>query len=89
MSRFVKGHIRGYKQVVLNIPEEIFRKATHALRFKGSELKEYLVDFLKKTVTIEKTDKYTRDSVWNIVGMGKSKVGDLSTKHDKYLYGTK
>jgi len=85
MSKLTKR----YKQIILNVPEEIFKRATHTLRIKGYELKDYLMDFLKKSVKIEKGEDYSNDSVWRIVGLGKSKLGNLSSKHDKYLYGLK
>ena len=31
---------------------------------------------------------YDADPLWEIVGIGKSREGDLSTQHDYYLYGT-
>ena len=39
MSKFTKRH----RQIVLNIPDEIFKKATHTLKIKGNELKDYLI----------------------------------------------
>lgn len=30
-----------------------------------------------------------KDTFWNIIGLGQSQRGDLSTEHDKYLYGWK
>lgn len=77
---------RGYKQIILSIPEDIFNKATHSLKIKGNELKDYLMDIIERTVTVEKGSNYSRDPIWNIVGLGKSKVKDLSVRHDKYLY---
>jgi hypothetical protein len=80
---------KGYKRIILNIPEEMYKKAAHTLRIKGNDLKDYLMDFIKKSVTIEKKAGYDKDSIWGIVGLGKSKTGDLATKHDAYLYGSR
>ena len=85
MSKIIKRH----KQIILSIPEDIFRRATHTLKIKGDELKDYLMDFLEKSVKIEAKPDYVKDPIWNIVGLGKSKAGDLSIKHDKYLYEAK
>ena len=30
---------------------------------------------------------YQHDSVWRVIGSGRSKDGDLSIHHDHYLYG--
>ena len=78
---------KGYKQIILNIPEDVFKKANHILKIKGIELKEYLIDFLKRVVSVKKKIDYAKDPIWDIVGLGKSKEGDISVKHNKYLYG--
>jgi hypothetical protein len=85
----MKKQEKGYKQIILKVPEDVFKKANHIFRIKGIELKEYLVDFLKRVVTVEKRIDYSKDPIWNIVGLGKSEEGDVSVKHDKYLYGLK
>ena len=84
----MRKQTRGYKQIILSIPEEVYKKVSHIIKVRGIGLKEYLVDFLKKGVTVERKIDYSKDSIWNIVGLGRSKERDISIKHDKYLYGT-
>lgn len=80
---------KGYKQIILRIPEEMYKKATHTFRIKGNGLKDYLMDLIRKSVTIKKNADYDKDSIWGVVGLGRSKAGDLSAKHDTYLYGSR
>ena len=41
---------------------------------------KYLEDYHEKI-------NWKNDPLWNIIGSGKSHIGDLSTEHDHYLYG--
>lgn len=40
----------------------------------------YLEEYHKKI-------NWKKDPLWSVIGSGKSHAGDLSTKHDDYLYG--
>ena len=41
---------------------------------------KYLEDYQGKI-------NWKNDSLWNIIGSGESRIGDLSAEHDHYLYG--
>jgi len=48
-------------------------------------------DIVRKAVASlfhqEKGKNWESDSLWNMVGAGRSVEGDLSVEHDHYLYG--
>lgn len=49
----------------------------------ASLVRDAVSEFLKK----RKAKNWEKDTLWNLVGSSHSKDGDLSVKHDRYLYG--
>ena len=75
------------KRTQVYFPEDMH----NALRRKAKKEKTTIADIVRKAVTEilkrEKMKDWENDPLWNIIGAGSSKEGDLSINHDKYLYG--
>ncbi len=67
-----------------------YDKLREKSRLTGKPMSEYIRESLGKY--LEEDDRgeaQPDDPVWNIAGRGESNNGDLSTKHDQYLYTRK
>ncbi len=75
------------KRTQMYFPEDIIIE----LKKKASKEKTTIANIVRVAVSEllkkEKAKNWEKDPLWNIVGSGISKDGDLSVNHDKYLYG--
>lgn len=77
------------KRTQMYLPEGVLRE----LKKKAGEEKTTVAGIVRSAVAEflgkKKTKHWENDPLWNMVGTGSSKDGDLSVRHDKYLYGKK
>ncbi len=62
---------------------ELRKRANEEGQTIASLVRDAVSEFLRK----RKAKDWERDPLWNLIGSSSSKDGDLSVKHDKYLYG--
>lgn len=64
-----------------------YGKLREKSRLTGKPMSEYIRESLGKYLDEEdQAEARPGDPIWNLAGRGESDSGDLSTKHDQYLY---
>jgi len=75
------------KRVQMYFPEDLFQRLTKTAKQEklpvAAVVREAVLNFLQRRE--EKRD-WENDPIWDIIGAGESKDGDLSVNHDVYLY---
>ena len=72
------------------LTDEQYKQLKQKSRLTGKPMAEYVRESLGKYLDdIDQPLENTEDPIWQIAGQGKSQNGDLSTDHDRYLYGDK
>jgi len=75
------------KRTQMYLPEDVMVELRNRADEEGTTIasivREAVSEFLKKG----KKKDWVDDPLWNLVGSSRSKDGDLSERHDKYLYG--
>jgi len=77
------------KRTQLYLPEEVLAKLKVKATAQKRSLAQLVRDALGASLKEKEPEDWRRDSLWNMIGCGSSKEGDLSAYHDKYLYGKK
>ena len=72
------------------LSDEQYKQLKQKSRLTGKPMAEYVRESLGKYLDeIDQPREHSEDPIWQISGQGKSQNGDLSTHHDRYLYGDK
>ena len=78
------------KRTQLYLPAELHEQAVRYAKARGLSLAAVvriaLHESLDRTGRVSKRG-YEHDAIWKLVGAGQSQDGDLSARHDQYLYG--
>lgn len=74
----------------IRLPEEVLK----ALKYKAIEEKKSVNQLIREAIEMSlavaaQTEKHIKDPFEEVIGIAKSGIKDGSTKHDRYLYGTK
>ena len=74
----------------IRLPEELLK----ALKYKAIEEKKSVNQLIREAVEVSlasatQSKGGTKDPFENIIGIAKSGIKDGSTKHDRYMYGSK
>lgn len=76
------------KRVQMYFPQDLFRRLNEAARQEklsvSAVVRKAVLSFLQRR---EEEKDWENDPIWDIIGAGESKDGDLSVNHDVYLYG--
>lgn len=76
------------KRVQMYFPEDLFQRLTETAKQEklpvAAVVRKAVLSFLQKR---EEKKDWENDPIWDIIGAGESKDGDLSVNHDVYLYG--
>ncbi len=72
------------------LTEELYDQLKQKSKQSGRPMAEHVRESLDKYLAEPEIASIAEeDPIWNITGRVKSAEGDLSTKHDQYLYGRK
>jgi metal-responsive CopG/Arc/MetJ family transcriptional regulator len=77
------------KRTQMYFPEEMLREMKKKAKEEKSTVAKIVRNAVSDLLKQERAKDWKEDSLWNMVGAGDSKDGDLSVNHDKYLYGKK
>ena len=67
-----------------------YNKLREKSRLTGKPMSQYIRESLGKYLDeADQVNAQPGDPIWNLAGKGESDSGDLSTKHDQYLYTQK
>lgn len=73
----------------IRLPEEVLK----ALKYKAIEEKKSVNKLIREAIEMSlaavQPEKHTKDPFEDVIGIARSGIRDGSTKHDRYLYGTK
>ncbi len=74
----------------IRLPEEVLK----ALKYKAIEEKKSVNQLIREAIEMSlavaaQPGKHIKDLFEDVIGIAKSGIKDGSTKHDRYLYGTK
>ncbi|MEK7826111.1 MAG: CopG family transcriptional regulator [Nitrospirota bacterium] len=74
----------------IRLPEEVLK----ALKYKAIEEKKSVNQLIREAIEMSlavaaQPGKHMKDPFEDVIGIAKSGIKDGSTKHDRYLYGTK
>ncbi|MEK6576926.1 MAG: CopG family transcriptional regulator [Nitrospirota bacterium] len=74
----------------IRLPEEVLK----ALKYKAIEEKKSVNQLIREAIEMSlgvaaQPEKHIKDPFEDVIGITKSGIKDGSTKHDRYLYGTK
>ncbi len=68
------------------LSDQLYAALKQRARKTKKAMSEQIRESLRVYLASEQTDDPT-DPIWLIAGMGSSGLGDLSERHDDYLYG--
>jgi len=75
------------KRTQLYFPEELLERVKEEAKKEGTSMAEIVrlavMDYLER----RRERDWDRDPVWELIGRAESSQGDLSSRHDDYLYG--
>lgn len=77
------------KRTQMYFPEDMLNDLKRAAKNEGATVSEIVREVVSEYIAKRKERDWNKDPLWNMIGSGKSKEGDLSIHHDKYLYGKK
>lgn len=76
-----------FKRTQLYFPEELLQRIKEEAEKEGTSMAEIVrfavMDYLER----KKGKDWDKDPVWDLIGKVNSSKGDLSLRHDHYLYG--
>jgi hypothetical protein len=75
------------RSVTIELDEALYGELERLARERGEGLSEALTEALEAYLKQRKA--YVNDPFFQLRPLGSSGLGDLSEKHDQYLYGTK
>ncbi len=74
----------------IRLPEDLLK----ALKYRAIEEKKSMNQLIREAIEtsladIPRSEGREKDSLENIIGIGRSGIRDASSKHDRYLYRSK
>ena len=75
------------KRTQLYFPDQLFEELKREAKKRRTSLAELVRSALKEFLAKNKVQEWDKDPLWEMIGKGESKDGDLSVHHDRYLYG--
>jgi hypothetical protein len=75
------------KRTQMYFPEDLLREIKRKAHKEKTTIAGIVRTAVSELLKKEETKDWTEDPLWNMIGSGSSKDGDLSFSHDKYLYG--
>lgn len=75
------------KRTQMYIPEDVLMNLKKKANAEKTTIASIIRDAVSEFLGKEKTKDWYNDPLWRMVGSGRSRDGDLSLHHDKYLYG--
>lgn len=75
------------KRTQMYFPEDMLRELRGIAKREKSSISDIVRNAVREFLGKEKPKNWQDDPLWNMIGVGASKDGDLSVHHDKYLYG--
>jgi len=72
----------------IRLPEDLLK----ALKYRAIEEKKSMNQLIREAIEMSLTDASRsegreKDSLEDVIGIGRSGIRDASSKHDRYLYG--
>jgi Arc/MetJ-type ribon-helix-helix transcriptional regulator len=77
------------KRTQMYIPEDLFSELRQRAEEEHSSISDIVRNAVREFLSKEKEKNWVDDPLWNMLGAGTSNIGDLSGRHDDYLYGPK
>jgi len=74
------------KRTQLYFPEELLQKVKEEAEKEGVSMAEVVRVAVMEYLERKKRVDWDKDPVWSLIGRVESDRGDLSSKHDHYLY---
>ena len=74
------------KRTQLYFPEELLQKVKEEAKREGISMAEVVRVAVMEYLERKKRVDWDKDPVWSLIGSVESDQGDLSSKHDHYLY---
>jgi hypothetical protein len=75
-----------YKRTQLYFPEDLFEEIKAEAKKQKTSIADIVRVAMRDFINRRKITDWDKDPVWGLIGKGKSKEGNLSVKHDYYLY---
>jgi len=77
------------KRTQLYFPEDLFEEIKEEAEKQKTSIAKLVRLAVRDFIDRRKITDWDKDAVWDLLGKIESKEGDLSVKHDHYLYGGK
>lgn len=79
------------KRTQMYFPEDMFSELRQRAEREHSSISDIVRNAVREFLVKEKEKNWQDDPLWNMLGAASSNSdsGDLSTRHDDYLYGGK
>ncbi len=74
------------KRTQLYFPEELLQKVKEEAEKEGVSMAEVVRVAVMEYLERKKRVDWDKDPVWSLIGKAESTWGDLSSRHDYYLY---
>lgn len=82
-----------YVTTNLRLEDDLYRRLKHLAVERGQRaahvIREAIRRYLEFAPVPEEKRSQEKDPFWRVVGIGKSRLRDGSTRHDAYLYGAR
>jgi len=75
------------KRTQLYFPEDLFEEIKEEAEKQKTSIAQIVRLAMRDFIERRKITDWDKDPVWSLIGKVKSKEGNLSIKHDYYLYG--
>ena len=75
------------KRTQLYFPEDLFEEIKEEAEKQKTSIAQIVRLAMRDFIERRKITDWDKDPVWSLIGKVKSKEGNLSVKHDYYLYG--
>lgn len=77
------------KRTQMYFPEDMFSELRQRAEREHSSISDIVRNAVREFLVKEKEKNWQDDPLWKMLGAANSNSGDLSTRHDDYLYGGK
>lgn len=74
------------KRTQLYFPEDLFEEIKAEAKKQKTSIADIVRVAMRDFLNRRKITDWDKDPVWGLIGKAKSKEGNLSVKHDYYLY---
>jgi metal-responsive CopG/Arc/MetJ family transcriptional regulator len=76
-----------YRRTQMYLTEEMLRELKSRAEEEKCSVSDIVRNAVKDFLQNKRKKDWDRDPLWEIVGAAATEDGDLSTRHDRYLYG--